>query len=285
MKWMLRKSFWKNFKFKYKLTVINENTLEEVVGIHVSKLNGLSVLLAACTAIFLVAALIIVFTPLRNYLPGYMNSEIRAQVVRNALRADSLAEALSRQNLYIMNVRDIISGRVKTDTIASMDSLTSIRTEELMSRSQEEERFRKEYERKERYNLRAVPERTVTGGLIFYRPSRGVITVGFKPEEKHYGVDLAMESGGSVLSVLDGTVVFTAYTVEYGYVIQVQHVQNFMTVYKNCGSLMKEVGDKVKGGDVIALAGKSDGRHLEPHLHFELWHRGQAVDPAKYIVF
>ena len=85
--------------------------------------------------------------------------------------------------------------------------------------------------------------------------------------------------------VLDGTVVFTAYTVEYGYVIQVQHVQNFMTVYKNCGSLMKEVGDKVKGGDVIALAGKSDGRHLEPHLHFELWHRGQAVDPAKYIVF
>lgn len=48
-----RKAFWRNIKFKYKLTVINENTLEEVIGIHVSKLNGFSVLLAACTVIFL----------------------------------------------------------------------------------------------------------------------------------------------------------------------------------------------------------------------------------------
>ena len=92
-----RKAFWRNIKFKYKLTVINENTLEEVIGIHVSKLNGFSVLLAACTVIFLLAAIIIVFTPLRNYLPGYMNSEVRSQVVTNALKADSLVEALERQ--------------------------------------------------------------------------------------------------------------------------------------------------------------------------------------------
>lgn len=285
MKRLVHKTFWKNFKFKYKLTVVNENTLEEVVGIHVSKLNGLSVLLLACSVIFLVAALIIVFTPLRNYLPGYMNSEVRAQVVENALRADSLAEALNRQNLYIMNIQDIISGRVRTDTVNSMDSLTSLRTEELMSRSQEEERFRDEYERKERYNLRSVSERTEVTGLIFYRPSRGMITVGFKPEEKHFGVDLATSSGGSILSALDGTVVFAAFTIEYGYVIQVQHVQNFMTVYKNCGALIKHAGDKVKGGEVIALTGKADKMHAEPHFHFELWHRGQAIDPAKYIVF
>ena len=102
-----RKAFWKNFKFKYKLTITNENTLEEVVGIHVSKLNGASVLLASVTVIFLVAATIIAFTPLRNYLPGYMNSEVREQVVTNALRADSLQEALNRQSLYIMNIQDI----------------------------------------------------------------------------------------------------------------------------------------------------------------------------------
>ena len=83
-------AFWKDIKFKYKLTIINENTLEEVVGIHVSKLNGISVLLSALTVLFVLAALIITFTPLRNYLPGYMNSEIRAQVVQNALRVDSL---------------------------------------------------------------------------------------------------------------------------------------------------------------------------------------------------
>ena len=80
------KAFWSNIKFKYKLTIINENTLEEVVGLRVSKLNGISVLLSVLTVLFLVASVIIAFTPLRNYLPGYMNSEIRAQVVENALR-------------------------------------------------------------------------------------------------------------------------------------------------------------------------------------------------------
>ena len=105
-----RKEFRRNIKYKYKLTVINENTLDEVIGIHVSKLIGFSVLLAACTVIFLLAAIIIVFTPLRNYLPGYMNSEVRSQVVTNALKADSLVEALERQNRYIMNIQDIFSG-------------------------------------------------------------------------------------------------------------------------------------------------------------------------------
>ena len=125
-----RKAFWHNIRFKYKLSIVNENTLEEIVGIHVSKLNGLSVLLVSCAVIFCIAAAIIVFTPLRNYLPGYMNSEVRAQVVANALRADSLQAALERQNRYVMNIRDILSGQVKADTVQSIDSLTDLREED-----------------------------------------------------------------------------------------------------------------------------------------------------------
>ena len=101
------KAFWNNFKFKYKLTIINENTLEEIVGLRVSKLNGLSVLLSVLAVLFLIAACIIAFTPLRNYLPGYMNSEVRSQIVDNALRVDSLQELLNRQNLYILYVHDV----------------------------------------------------------------------------------------------------------------------------------------------------------------------------------
>ncbi len=160
-----RKAFWHNFKFKYKLTITNENTLEEIVGLHVSKLNGVSVLLSAVTVIFLISATIIVFTPLRNYLPGYMNSEVRAQVVTNALRADSLQQVVTRQNMYIMNIQDIFSGKVKADTVQSIDS------------------------------------------------------------------------------------------------------------------------DPVKGGEAIALVGNTGEKTTGPHLHFELWHKGRAIDPSKYIVF
>ena len=280
-----RKAFWKNFKFKYKLTITNENTLEEIVGIHVSKLNGVSVLLSAVTVIFLIASLIIVFTPLRNYLPGYMNTEIREQVVNNALRADSLQWLLERQRMYIMNIQDIISGNIKVDSVHTIDSLTETRTEELMERTQAEEEFRKQYEETERYNLTTIDNAQAITGLIFFRPTRGMVSSGFDANQKHFGIDIAASPNESVLATLDGTVILATYTADTGYVIQVQHSQNLISVYKNCGSLLKKVGDSVKAGEAIALVGNTGEKTTGPHLHFEIWNRGRALDPSKYIVF
>ena len=280
-----RKAFWKNFKFKYKLTITNENTLEEIVGIHVSKLNGMSVLLSAVTVIFLIASLIIVFTPLRNYLPGYMNTEVREQVVTNALRADSLLRILENQRMYIMNIQDIISGNIKADSVYSMDSLTVARSEELMERTQAEDEFRKQYEETERYNLTTIDNAPAVTGLIFFRPTRGMISSGFDANQKHYGIDIAASPNESVLSTLDGTVILSTYTADTGYVIQVQHNQNLVSVYKHCSSLLKKVGDTVKAGEAIALVGNTGENTTGPHLHFEIWNKGRALDPAKYIVF
>lgn len=279
------KVFWNNIKFKYKLTVINENTLEEIAGIRVSKLNGISVLLTLLTILFLIAASIITFTPLRNYLPGYMNSEVRAQVVENALRVDSLQQLVDRQNLYIMNIQDIFRGTVRVDTVQSMDSLTNIREDSLMERTQREAEFRKQYEDTERYNLTSITARPETIGLIFYRPTRGMITEKFDTDSKHYGTDIAANPGESILAVLDGTVILSTYTAETGYVIEMQHNQDFISVYKHCGSLLKREGDTVKAGEAIALIGNSGQLTTGPHLHFELWHKGRAVNPELYIVF
>ena len=252
------KAFWNNIKFKYKLTIINENTLEEVVGLHVSKLNGLSVLLSVLTLLFLFAAAIITFTPLRNYLPGYMNSDIRAQVVENALRVD---------------------------TVQSMDSLTTMREDSLIARSEREEAFRRQYEETEKYNLTSITSQPDVNGLIFYRPTRGMISDHFNAEKKHFGTDIAANPNESVLATLDGTVILSTYTAETGYLIEVQHNQDFVSVYKHCGSLLKREGDTVKGGEAIALVGNSGTLTTGPHLHFELWHRGRPVNPEKYIVF
>ena len=280
-----RKAFWKNFKFKYKLTITNENTLEEIVGIHVSKLNGVSVLLSAVTVIFLIASLIIAFTPLRNYLPGYMNTEVREQVVINALRADSLQRMLERQQMYILNIQDIIRGTVKVDSVYSIDSLTMVRSEELMARTQAEDEFRKQYEETERYNLTTIDNAPSVTGLIYFRPTRGMISSAFDANKKHFGIDIAASPNESVLSTLDGTVIMATYTAETGYVIQVQHNQNLISVYKHCGSLLKKEGDAVKAGEAIALVGNTGEKTTGPHLHFELWNKGRALDPSKYIVF
>lgn len=279
------KAFWSNIKFKYKLTIINENTLEEVVGLRVSKLNGISVLLSVLTVLFLVASVIIAFTPLRNYLPGYMNSEIRAQVVENALRVDSLQQLVDRQNLYIMNIQDIFSGTIRVDTVHNMDSLTTVREDSLMERTQREAEFRKQYEETEKYNLTSITTRPDIEGLIFYRPTRGMITEKFDADRKHYGTDIAANPGESVLATLDGTVILSTYTAETGYVIEVQHNQDFISVYKHCSSLLKREGDTVQAGEAIALVGNSGQLTTGPHLHFELWHKGRAVNPEQYIVF
>lgn len=279
------KAFWNNIKFKYKLTILNENTLEEVAGLRVSKLNGVSVLLTTILIIFAIAAAIIAFTPLRNYLPGYMNSEVRSQIVDNALRVDSLQQIVAMQNLYIMNIQDIFSGKVKADTVQSMDSLTAVRTGSLMERTQREEEFRRQYEETEKYNLTSIADDKGVDGLIFHRPTRGMISDRFDATKGHYGIDIAATPNESILAALDGTVILSTYTAETGYLIGIQHGQDLISVYKHCGSLLKKEGDEVKGGEAIALVGNTGTVTTGPHLHFELWRKGRAVNPEKYIVF
>lgn len=280
-----RKAFWRNFKFKYKLTIVNENTLEEVVGLHVSKLNGLSVLITVLTVLFLVAASIIAFTPLRNYLPGYMNSEVRKQIVSNALRVDSLQLLLERQNLYIMNIQDIFSGKVQIDSVRTLDSLTAARKDTLMERTRREEEFRRQYEESEKYNLSTIISQPDVSKMILYRPVRGMVSAHFEPEKKHFGTDIAANPNESILAAMDGTVVLSTYTAETGYVIMLQHNQDFISVCKHCGSLLKKQGEHVRGGEAIALVGNSGTLSTGPHLHFELWYKGRPVNPEKYIVF
>ncbi len=280
-----RKPFWSNIKFKYKLTITNENTLEDIVTLWVSKLNGFSILLFILIVLFLIASLIVAFTPLRNYLPGYMNSEIRTQVVENALLADSLQAQLERQNFYIMNIQDIFRGTVKTDTVQSIDSLTLSRKDSLMERTRRENEFRKQYEENEKYNLSTLATRSEAGGLIFYRPTRGMISSAFNAEQKHFGIDIVTDIGESILATLDGTVILSTYTAESGYVIEIQHSQNFVSIYKHCGSLLKQVGEGVKAGEAIALVGNAGQLNRGPHLHFELWYKGRAVNPEIYILF
>lgn len=279
------KTFWSNFKFKYKISIVNENTLEEVAGLRVSKLNGVSVLLTAFILIFGIAALILIFTPLRNYLPGYMNSKVRTQIVDNALRADSLEALVNRQTLYIMNVQDIFRGVIRPDTAETMEELTIIREDQLMERTEKEEEFRRKYEEAEKYNLITISLQAEADGMLFYAPTKGVISSRYDTTNKHYGIDMAANSNESVLAIADGIVIISTYTADTGYVIGIQHKQEFISFYKHCGALLKQQGETVQGGEVIGLVGNTGILTTGPHLHFELWQKGRAIDPESIIVF
>lgn len=281
------KSFWHRIRFKYKLSFINEGTLEEVWAFRLSRLSAFISL--AVFAFFLVAvtSLIIIKTPIRNYLPGYLDVEVRKEIMQNALRADSLQRMMEIQSLYLNNVAGILSGTIQLDSIRRIDSLASNDMNYEIPRSKEETEFVRDFEEEEKYNLSVLtdPGKVPTDGVFFYKPVNGVVSSSYETDVQHYGVDLVAAPKESVLATLDGTVIYTGFDPNHGNVIQIQHKNGFISVYKHNELLLKEVGDHVVAGEAIALVGNTGEISTGPHLHFELWYRGNPVNPEEYIAF
>lgn len=292
MKWNKRKrntnklSFWKRIRFKYKLSFINENTLEEVWSFRLSQLSVFISLGVFAFSLVAFTAFIIIMTPIRNYLPGYLDVEVRKEIVQNALRADSLERMIEIQNLYLKNVTGIISGTIELDSIREIDSLARIDADFEIPRSPEEEEFVKNFEQEEKYNLAVLNTNPLpVDGLFFYKPVNGMISSHYQADIHHFGVDIAAAPKESVLATLDGTVMYAGYDPNQGNVIQLQHKNGFVSVYKHNELLLKEPGEQVVAGEAIALVGNTGKLSTGPHLHFELWYNGKPVNPEDFIVF
>ena len=281
------KSFWHRIRFKYKLSFINEGTLEEVWSFRLSKLSAFVTLALFACVLIAVTALIIITTPIRNYLPGYLDVEVRKEIVENALRADSLERMVAIHELYLSNVAGILSGTLPLDSIRQIDSLATNDENYEIPRSPSEEAFVKEFAEEEKYNLTVLadPEKVPTDGVFFYKPVNGTVSAHYEAAIRHYGVDLVAKERESVLATLDGTVVYAGFDSNQGNVIQLQHKNGFISVYKHNALLLKEVGDIVQAGEAIALVGNTGKLSTGPHLHFELWYKGNPVNPEEYIAF
>lgn len=282
----VRKSLWHRIRFKYKLSFFNESTLEEVWSLRVSQLSAIIVLLFFAFFLITVTSLIIIMTPIRNYLPGYLDVEVRKEIVDNALRADSLERMIAIQSLYLDNVAGILAGTAPIDSIRTIDSLAQVNPEYEIPKGEREQAFIAAFEEEEKYNLTSLnPNPVATDGLFFVKPINGIVSAAFEPEIRHYGIDLVASPNESVLATLEGTVVYTGFDPNYGNVIQLQHRNGFLSVYKHNNLLLKETGDHVVAGEAIALVGNTGELSTGPHLHFELWYRGLPVNPSEYIAF
>lgn len=280
------KSFWHRIRFKYKLSFFNEATLEEVWSFHLSQLSAFAVFALFAFLLIGVTSLIIIKTPIRNYLPGYLDVEVRKEIIQNALRADSLERVISIQALYLDNVAGILAGTHSLDSIREIDSLAKADANFEIPRSTVETEFIHTLEEEEKYNLTVLnPAVTAAEGLFFYKPVNGIVSANYEADIRHYGVDIAAEPKTSVVATLEGTVVFSGFDPNFGNVIQIQHRNGFLSIYKHNELLLKQPGDHVVAGEAIAMVGNTGKLSTGPHLHFELWYRGTPVNPEEYIVF
>lgn len=282
-----KRSLFKGLKNKYRLSIFKDHTYEEVLTFKLTKLNLLSVVGISIFFLISVTVILIAFTPLREYIPGYPDGQLRRQIVMNAIMVDSLENQIRVRDQYYENILDIIAGREPRSFEARTD--TAIRIEDIrFTKSIQDSILRAQIEGEEQFNLLLVEDRSNINyfrAIHFFPPLKGLIINRFSPESNHFGVDLVAEPNQPVLAVLDGTVTVATWTLETGYIIQIQHANNFLSFYKHNAELLKTVGDIVRAGETIAIVGNSGELSTGPHLHFELWRNGAPLNPEDFIVF
>jgi murein DD-endopeptidase MepM/ murein hydrolase activator NlpD len=269
---------------KYRLVILNDSSFEEKISLRLSP-GGLLIMISAVTIImsFLVISLI-AFTPLREYIPGYGDFSNQKELIRLSVKTDSLEYMMKAKNWYIENINNVLSGNIKSDTSAALGK--SAKESVNVKPSHNDSVLRREIESQDRFSLTLGNKSSGgIGDYFFFSPVKGMVTHSFNLAEAHYGVDVAAKENEFIKAALDGTVVFAGWTANDGFVVQLQHSNNLVSVYKHNSDLTKRVGDHVKAGEPIAIIGNTGENSTSTHLHFELWYNGTPVNPQDYVLF
>jgi murein DD-endopeptidase MepM/ murein hydrolase activator NlpD len=284
------KKIFTGLKVKYRMVVMNDQTLEEKASLCLTPLNvfvsvSIVFLTLVTSTIYLIA-----FTPLREYIPGYADVNMKRNLIGLSLKADSLQSQLSSKDLYLTNLRNIINGNIGSEPMPEYESVGSVRfdTIKALHKSAEDSALRAIIEQQDKYDLEftgSAASHNSISSFFFFTPVKGTVISRFDPVEKHYGIDIVAAKNEAIKSTLDGTVVLSTWTYETGYIIAIQHSNNLFSLYKHNSALLKKEGNYVKAGEVIAIIGNSGETSTGPHLHFELWHNGKAINPLDYMVF
>lgn len=272
-------------RHKYRLSIRNDQTYEEVLKFQLSRMNVIILVGGFAIALMLLVTLLIAFTPIREFIPGYPDGKTRKGYITNALKVDSLEKVIQNWQVYYDNISILLNNGepvVYESKPANGQKYTNID----FSKSVDDSLLRMQIEADNMYNLSTSLEDTDNQQNIFFIPPiKGVVINHYNPLQSHYGIDLVAAQNEVVLAVADGTVMISSWTLETGYTIGIQHKSSYISFYKHNSKLLKQQGERVNAGEPIAIIGNSGELTTGPHLHFELWHNGSPVDPAKFIHF
>lgn len=281
----MRKKILKKLSDRYRLIIYNDTTFQSVWNMKLTRLKVFTVTSLLSAVIVVLVILLIATTGLREYIPGYPKAEYRQMLVLTALKIDSLENELHKRDQFFEGIQAIMSGETPEDQI-EIDSTVEPNAVEFQRYNHDSVFRDKLLAEQTSLSLNNRPEQNLSLSQIhFFVPVKGVITNPFEIATDHFGVDLAGEPNSRISSVLNGTVTFSGWTLETGYVIYIQHEADLISVYKHNAELLKNTGDKVQAGEAIAILGNTGEITTGPHLHFELWHKGTAINPEEYIDF
>lgn len=286
-----KNSRWKRLmarlRSRYRLVILNDSSFAEKFSLRLSPL-GLIILFGSITIVMtsLVISLV-AFTPLREYIPGYGNVDDRRALIKLTNRADSLERTLSAREWYLNNLVNVFSGKAEGKPARPLKDTTGKYKDLDIKPSDQDLQLRRDIESGQMQSTGNFTKtrKTELSGFFFFSPVKGVITESYDLANDHYGVDVATRENELIKATLDGTVVFAGYTAADGYIVEVQHANNLLSVYKHGSQVTVKQGDLVKAGQPVAIVGNTGETSKGTHLHFEIWYNGIALNPEEYVVF
>lgn len=281
-----KKKFAKKLLHKYRLVVLNEDTFEERFAIKLTRLNVFVIM--SISGIFLIAAttVLIAFTPLREYIPGYSSTTLKKKAIQLNYKTDSLQQVIAMNAQYFESIKRVLKGDVSTVDF-NKDSIIEAAEFDIsnfnINPSKEDSLLREKIDKEDKYNL--FESATSKVNFVLFPPVNGTISEGYNVKDKHFAVDIVVAKDTPVKATADGTVILSEWTTQTGYVIILDHGNGLISVYKHNASLTKGQGELVKSGEVIAISGNTGELTTGPHLHFELWSNGYPIDSTTFIDF
>lgn len=282
----------------YRLVVMNDDTFEELSSVKLTPLAvyiGFSSLIVG-TAIIVI--MLIIWTPLKRYIPGYGDFRRDSEIAELTTKVGALEREITATRAYSDNIRKILAGDVSSMTEEAVKKqgrpenpadtmpkdVDRIPEEDLLRSAVDKGTFTADPNAVVRAEVNLIGPRDVPlEQLSFVPPVSGDLTAAFDLKKSHFGIDIAAPKNTAVKATADGVVFSAGYTVETGYSIAIQHPNNVVSMYKHNSVLLKHAGAAVKAGEAIAIIGNSGENTSGPHLHFELWHKGRAVNPTDFL--
>lgn len=274
------------------MVIFNDQTFEDRLSLRLTRMNVFIFFFSISVLFMSLTFFVIAKTSIKTYIPGYPDIDDKRQLYSLNILADSLLQDIEMKNRYIESFKNIFDdNHFENDSIEveladqRYDTITN-------KKSNNDSMLRAEFENQTMHNLYFNESGQLAGtndasirSFNFFTPTQGIITARFNIMENHFGIDIATPKNEAVKATLEGTVIFSGWTLETGNVIGLQHERNFISIYKHNSVLLKKEGDKVIAGEPIAISGQSGELTTGPHLHFELWENGTAVNPEEYILF
>lgn len=275
-------------KKPYRIVILKEDSFEEVGSFRLTPLSLYVLFSYLFIILSIFVALVIIFTPMKRWIPGYAEMAGNAEIIRLEKKLGTIEQQYELQKRYTDNIKRILTGDVTSTEEEPVVSLDSI---QIAERIEEDELLRQQF-----YLNKPLISRERTGEgdynkaiplekISFTVPVKGQVSAGFDIDKQHLGTDILAPLNTPIMTVLDGFVLMADWTLETGNSICILHDHQITTCYKHNSMLLKKPGDYVKAGEAIAIIGNTGTKTSGPHLHFELWHKGKAVDATRFISF